>query len=74
MTERDDDNRFTPQFADEEFINAVEELDDATTREVAEIVGCQKETARQRLKELADRGAVIERQVGYQSVWETANS
>lgn len=70
MTERDDDNRFTPQFEDGAFIDAIKELDDATTREVAEIVGCQKETARQRLKELAKRGAVIERQVGYQSVWE----
>lgn len=69
-----DDTRFTKQFEDTEFIDAVEALDDATTREVAEIVGCQKETARQRLKELAERGAVIERQVGYQSVWETANS
>lgn len=69
MTERDDDNRFTPQFADWEFVDAVEAIEQPTTREIAERVGCQKETARQRLKELAERGEVIERRVGYQAVW-----
>lgn len=65
-----DDTRFTKKFEDAAFIDAIEALNDATTREIAERVGCQKETARQRLKELAERGAVIEQRVGYQAVWD----
>lgn len=55
--------RFGQGFTDEEFLDAVRELNPARTTEVAEIVGCSRETARLRLEALLDADRVERRKV-----------
>jgi len=68
--ERDEDSgQFTPTFADEEFVAAIESHDLPTTNEVADAVGCKYRTAYARLGELEDEGTVTSRKVGNSLVW-----
>ena len=63
--------RFGKGFSDEAFVAAVRELNPARTTEVAEIVGCDHETARLRLDTLAAVGRLDRRrlEVGGWSAW-----
>ena len=40
MDDRDDEGKFSQEYADEEFVAAVENLDVASTQRVADRVGC----------------------------------
>lgn len=61
--------RFGQKFADEEFINAVENGDLLSTSDVAEAVGCKYRTAYGRLGGLEDAGQISSRKVGNSLVW-----
>ena len=69
--ERTGGGRFGEQYPDTAFIEAVRELSPGRTSEVAEIVGCDHETARLRLDALADVGQLDRRrlEVGNWSAW-----
>ena len=69
----DESGRFTPKFADDEFIDAVSELGEATTREVAEQVGADHDTARRRLTRLSESDDVCRRKVGNTILWSLVN-
>lgn len=68
---RKDDGRFDsqPAFPDEEFLDAVDRLDEPTTGDVARSVGCARTTAHERLRELEDDGRLSSRRVGNALVW-----
>ncbi|UIP00406.1 DEAD/DEAH box helicase [Halobaculum sp. CBA1158] len=58
----------------EEIIDAIEELHDnqpfVTTSDIAEVVGCSRETARQKFYELVDDGALESQKIGARAkVW-----
>lgn len=57
------------KYEDEEFIDAVRELQPASTREVGERVGCPRRTADYRLRKLRDEGTVNSKMVGNSLVW-----
>lgn len=66
---RDDSGKWNPQFADEEFLNAVASLPVASTQRVADEVGCSYDLAYRRLKQLADESRVDSEKVGGSFVW-----
>jgi DNA-binding MarR family transcriptional regulator len=70
--ERDSDSgRLAPTYTDEEFINAVDELEPAGTRDIAEQVGCTRPAAYYRLKQLEEDRTVVRTKIGGALVWST---
>ena len=61
--------QFAPKYADEDFLEAVQTLGEATTREVAEHVGADHDTARRRLNTLADENRVGRREIAATILW-----
>lgn len=66
---RDDASRFTEEFSDDDFLEAVANNDPPTTGKIADIVGCSQPTAYQRLDALCENGEVVKRKVGNANVW-----
>lgn len=65
-----DSGRFLANFETEKFVGAVEEFGPAVgTQEVADIIGCTRDTAYGRLMDLADDGKVETRKVGLSRLW-----
>ena len=63
--------KYTDNFSDEEFINAIQtEGELAGTTAVAEIVGCTRRQALNRLKQLEEQNKVNSKQVGRSLVWQ----
>lgn len=62
--------RFTASFSREDVISALEQADDGTTSEVADIAGCAYRTAYEYLTRLESDGRVSRRKLGTTSVWE----
>lgn len=65
----EDTGQFTPEFTDDQFIDAIESDEGATTSEVAEAVGCNYRTAYDRLNSLEESGRVSFRDVGNSRLW-----
>jgi hypothetical protein len=65
--------RFTPEFADEDFLEALRESDGETTSGVAELVGCKYRTAYARLQDLREAGRVTAREIGNSFLWEAVD-
>jgi hypothetical protein len=65
--------RFTPEFADEDFLEALRESGGDTTSGVAELVGCKYRTAYARLQDLREAGRVTAREVGNSFLWEAVD-
>jgi DNA-binding Lrp family transcriptional regulator len=57
------------RYPDQEFLNAVEEHDPASTSEVADAVGCTRRNALNRLKTLEDGGQIKAKDAGGSFVW-----
>ena len=71
--ERDDDSgRYTREYDDNEFIEAVKTLGMPSTKEVAEEVGCSYTLAYHRLMELAEQGKLQDNVIGNSFAWTTA--
>lgn len=66
---RDDTGKFTADYPDEDFLAAVREHTPATTSEVAEAVGCVRQSADYRLRQLESEGRVESKKVGASLVW-----
>ena len=60
---------FETKYTDADFLDALDALGENGTKEVAEHVGCTRETARSRLYELTENGAVDRREVGSVNLW-----
>lgn len=68
--DRDSDSgKFTEVFSEEEFLQAVRDIDNATTARVAETVGCSYDLAYRRLNELADEEKINRSKVGSSFIW-----
>lgn len=72
--ERDEESgQFTSSFANEEFIDAVMDIDGGGTSDVADAVGCKYRTAKARLDVLADEGRIRHQDIGNSILWLPAN-
>lgn len=61
--------RFTREFSDDNFVQAVKELESCSTSEVADHVGCSSDLAYLRLKELAAAGQINSEMVAGNYRW-----
>jgi len=70
--ERDDDTgTFSMKYESEDFVNALRRLDSsASTKEIADEVGCSRRTAHYRLSNLQDENRISSRKVGRSILWE----
>lgn len=69
-SERDEKSgKFTEQYPREAFLQAVENIENATTAKVAEAVGCSYDLAYRRLNSLADEGELTRIEIGSSFVW-----
>jgi len=66
---RADNSRFAQQYSDEEFLDAIRELDVPATREIWERVGCSQSLADRRLKQLEEDDVVEKVELGNMNVW-----
>lgn len=66
-----DRGRFTPVYDDADFIQAIRDRDDmASTRQVADAVGCDKDTAYRRLRSLRDeQNKLTSEDIGNTLLW-----
>lgn len=64
--------RFARVYEDGEFLDAVAELEQGGTREVADRLGCTREHAYRRLRTLADAGHIESRTIGGTRIWTAA--
>lgn len=68
--ERDPESgKLTEQYSDEDFLEAVAGLEPASTKEVAEAVGCSRRNADVRLRRLEEAGEVRSKMVGNSLTW-----
>jgi len=58
-----------PKYSDEQFEQAVRENSPASTSEVAETVGCTRQLADTRLKELVESTDLKHKQIAKVSIW-----
>lgn len=65
----DETGQYTEEYPDESFLEAVSELDPATTSRVAEMVGCSYDLAYRRLQDLNENEALTRIRVGGSFVW-----
>lgn len=74
VPDRDDySGRYTREYEDAEFVDAVERLSGASTADVAEAVGCSRDLAYRRLNELAEEGPVEGEMIGRTYRWTITN-
>jgi len=68
--DRDEDTgRFSAEYSVEAFLQAVHELETATTSNVAKNVGCSYDLAYRRLHKLEEDGELTKQRVGGSFVW-----
>lgn len=67
--QRDEDGRFRETYSEEAFLSALNEVEVASTQNVADAVGCSYDLAYRRLKEMEDDGLVRHEDVGNSFVW-----
>jgi len=68
--ERDSESgKLTEQYSDEDFLEAVAELEPASTGEIAEAVGCSRRNADIRLRKLEEANEIQKKKVGNSLTW-----
>jgi len=67
--DRDEGGRYTEKYSDEAFLEAIENVDVASTQNIAEEVGCSYDLAYRRLKNLEDEGEVETQEVRNAFIW-----
>ena len=67
--DRDDEGQYTETYSDDAFIEAVNELDVASTQKIADNVGCSYDLAYRRLKELEKDSRIKHEEVGQSFIW-----
>jgi cytosine/adenosine deaminase-related metal-dependent hydrolase len=76
MADRDRDEesgKFTEEYPEEDFLQAIEELGSSGTTEISEYVGCDRRTAYLKLQSLEEKGEVRNQKVGNALLWELSN-
>ena len=75
MDDRDRDEesgKFTEEYPQEDFLQALEELGPTGTTDVSDFVGCDRRTAYLKLQSLEEEGKVNSQKVGNALLWELA--
>ena len=73
--ERDDEGKFSTKYSPEYFLSALDQLGgSASTKEIADEVGCSRRTANYRLSDLEDEGRVDSREVGRSILWQVSEN
>ena len=69
--DRDDHSgKYTTTYTDDDFLRVVKELGPQIgTQAVADEVGCTRDTAYRRLRELENKGKIVSRKVGMARLW-----
>lgn len=68
--ERDPESgKLTEQYSNEDFLEAVAELEPASTREIAEAVGCSRRNADVRLRKLEEANKIRKKKIGNSLTW-----
>lgn len=69
--DRDDESgRYVTSYSDDDFVEVVEEYGpDVGTQTIADEVGCDRDTAYRRLRELEEQNLVSSRKVGMARLW-----
>ena len=69
--DRDDESgQYTKTYSQEEFLEALERLGpEAGTQEIADEVGCNRDTAYRRLRNLEEENEVESRKIGMVRLW-----
>jgi len=67
--ELDDSGKIAQKYTDEDFLEAVKKYQPASTKEVAEAVGCSRRNADVRLRRLEESGSVRSKMVGNSLIW-----
>lgn len=66
----EESGEYTPSYSDEDFIQALHDLGGtAGTTDVAERVGCVRDSAYRRLNNLSDEGRVERQRIGNSLIW-----
>jgi hypothetical protein len=65
----DTSGRFVSKYPKEAFLDALRGANETGTREIAREVGCDYDTARLRLYNLAEQGTIQKRQVSSVTLW-----
>ena len=68
-----DSQQFQQEYTDDDFLEAVEQLELPTAKDVADEIGCAKSTAADRLGALEESGDVTSSEVGQAKVWRLAD-
>jgi predicted transcriptional regulator len=66
---REKTGEISQKFSNEEYLDAVRENEPASTKEVGDAVGCSRQNADYRLRNLEDEGRVKSKMVGNSLVW-----
>ena len=66
---RDTHGRYIPGYEDDVIIQAVREHAPASTKEIADAVGCSRQNVDRRLRQFRERGAVASKKTGPALVW-----
>lgn len=67
--DRRDDGVFTETYPPEDFLDALDELGDTGTSDIADHIGCSYETAYKKLRKLEDDDRVTSRKIGNTRLW-----
>ena len=67
--ELDDSGKIAQKYTDEDFLEAVKKCQPASTKEVADVVGCSRRNADVRLRRLEENNSVESKMVGNSLVW-----
>lgn len=68
--DRDEESgKFTEKYPREAFVRAVENIENATTKKVANEVGCSYDLAYRRLNTLAEESEITRTEIGSSFVW-----
>lgn len=65
----DDKGRIAQKYLDDDFLDAVQAQEPASTSEVADSVGCTRRNAYERLNDLEDAGLVQSKMIGNSLTW-----
>lgn len=72
MPNRDENSgKFTEEYPDKAFLDAVEQIETPTTVQISNEVGCSYNLAYRRLKELVEKKKVQCEKIGSSFVWES---
>jgi len=73
MAERgrdEESGKFTEEYPEEDFIEALRELESTGTTDIAESVGCDRRTAYLKLNTLEEENKVESKKIGNALLWE----